>query len=257
MKEEGFDIMKSGDARIALIGFPSVGKSTAVTKTASTSAAYELTTLTCVIECNGAEVCFFSLLFPVIHDCDSYSIFCSRKGHGRQVFAVVRTSDMVLMMLDATKGEVQKEILEAELESVGFRLNKKKPDIYFKKTRKVLFREDCTPDEFIDVVVGRRAYMPCLYISIEEVDRLAHLPNSVVISCNMKLNIEYMLETIWTLLNLIRIYTKKRGEKPDFYGGLIMCNGVPVDFVRRPVHRILVEQFKYASVWFGNINDFS
>lgn len=26
MKGEGFDVMKSGDARVALIGFPSVGK---------------------------------------------------------------------------------------------------------------------------------------------------------------------------------------------------------------------------------------
>ena len=27
-KGEGFDVMKSGDARVAMIGFPSVGKST-------------------------------------------------------------------------------------------------------------------------------------------------------------------------------------------------------------------------------------
>ncbi|CAF4820890.1 unnamed protein product, partial [Rotaria socialis] len=39
---------------------------------------------------------------------------------------------MVLMMLDATKGEKQREILEEELESVGIRLNRRKPDIYFK-----------------------------------------------------------------------------------------------------------------------------
>ncbi|KAL1738246.1 hypothetical protein HDZ31DRAFT_70214, partial [Schizophyllum fasciatum] len=45
----GFDVQKSGDARIALIGFPSVGKSTLLSKTthtASETAAYEFTTLT-------------------------------------------------------------------------------------------------------------------------------------------------------------------------------------------------------------------
>lgn len=36
------------------------------------------------------------------------------------------------MMLDATKQDVQRALLEKELESVGIRLNKKKPNIYFK-----------------------------------------------------------------------------------------------------------------------------
>lgn len=36
------------------------------------------------------------------------------------------------MMLDATKQDVQRQLLEKELESVGIRLNKKKPNIYFK-----------------------------------------------------------------------------------------------------------------------------
>ena len=54
------------------------------------------------------------------------------KGRGRQVIAVARTADVVLMMLDATKGDVQRQLLEAELEAVGIRLNKRKPNIYFK-----------------------------------------------------------------------------------------------------------------------------
>jgi ribosome-interacting GTPase 1 len=48
------------------------------------------------------------------------------------VIAVARTADLVLMMLDATKQDVQRGLLEKELESVGIRLNKKKPNIYFK-----------------------------------------------------------------------------------------------------------------------------
>lgn len=59
----------------------------------------------------------------------------------------------------------------------------------------VLFREDATPDQFIDVIVGNRMYMNCLYvynkidqISLEEVDRLARQPHSVVIRSGFFLN---------------------------------------------------------------------
>ena len=47
----GFDVTKSGDTRIGVVGFPSVGKSTlltTVTGTGSEAAAYEFTTLTCI-----------------------------------------------------------------------------------------------------------------------------------------------------------------------------------------------------------------
>ena len=106
-KGEGFDVMKSGDARVALIGFPSVGKSTllsTVTATESVVAAYEFTTLTCVpgvIKYEGAEIQLLDL--PGIIEGAAQG-----KGRGRQVIAVARTADMVLMMLDAMKGEVQK-----------------------------------------------------------------------------------------------------------------------------------------------------
>lgn len=47
----GFDVTKSGDTRVGLVGFPSVGKSTLLTTltgTRSEAAAYEFTTLTCI-----------------------------------------------------------------------------------------------------------------------------------------------------------------------------------------------------------------
>jgi ribosome-interacting GTPase 1 len=38
--------------------------------------------------------------------------------------------------------------------------------LFFKEifNGEVLFREDATADEFIDVIVGNRVYMPCLYV---------------------------------------------------------------------------------------------
>ncbi|KAM1359456.1 hypothetical protein ACFX2F_046433 [Malus domestica] len=55
------------------------------------------------------------------------------------------------------------------------------------------FREDATVDDLIDVIEGNRKYMKCVYvynkidvIGIDDVDKLARQPNSVVISCNLK-----------------------------------------------------------------------
>lgn len=99
-----------------------------LTKTESETASYEFTTLTCipgVIEYNGANIQLLDL--PGIIEGAAQG-----KGRGRQVIAVARTADLVLMMLDATKKDVHRDLLERELESVGIRLNKQKPNIYFK-----------------------------------------------------------------------------------------------------------------------------
>jgi len=286
-KGEGFDVLKSGDARVAMIGFPSVGKSTllsTLTKTESSVASYEFTTLTCipgVIEYKGANIQLLDL--PGIIEGASQG-----KGRGRQVIAVARTADLVLMVLDATKKDIHKDLLEKELEAVGIRLNQRKPDIYFKEKKgggiafnstlplthideklcrmilseykihnaEVLFREDSTMDEFIDVIVGNRIYMPCLYvynkidqISLEEVDRLARTEHNVVISCEMKLNLDYLLESLWEHLKLLRVYTKKPGQSPDFGDGIILRTGVSVQHVCHAIHRTLAQDCKYALVW--------
>ena len=130
----GFEVVRYGDARVALIGFPSVGKSTALsllTGTESEAASYEFTTLTCipgVIHYKGTKIQLLDLPGIIEGAADG-------KGRGRQVIAVAKSADLVLMMLDATKPDAHREILEAELESTGIRLNKNPPDIYFKKKK--------------------------------------------------------------------------------------------------------------------------
>ena len=53
------------------------------------------------------------------------------KGRGRQVIATAKSSDLILMVLDASKWEIQRELLEIELYACGIRLNKKPPNISF------------------------------------------------------------------------------------------------------------------------------
>lgn len=50
------------------------------------------------------------------------------RGRGRQVVSTAKTSDLIIIMLDATKSVEQRRLLEVELDAVGIRLNKQKPD---------------------------------------------------------------------------------------------------------------------------------
>ncbi|OMJ25965.1 Developmentally-regulated GTP-binding protein 2 [Smittium culicis] len=276
-KGEGFDVLKSGDARVALIGFPSVGKSTLlgkITGTKSEAANYEFTTLTCIpgkFMYKGANIQILDLPGIIQGAAEG-------KGRGRQVIAVARTADLIIMMLDATKSHLQRLFitlfinnysfrpqLTKELEEVGIRLNKKIPDIYYKGggisynpvvkqsqlterlvtdilhqyrifNAEVLVRQDVSIDEFIDVVVGNRKYLPCLYvynkidqITVEQLDIIAREDYTTVISAEEGLNMDYLKDSIWEHLNLLRVYTKKHSEYPDFSEGLILRSGATVE----------------------------
>ena len=109
-KGEGFDVARTGDARVGFVGFPSVGKSTLLSNLAgvySEVAAYEFTTLTTVpgvIRYKG-EVLFTKNLLAVllgakIQLLDLPGIIEGAKdgkGRGKQVIAVARTCHLIFI----------------------------------------------------------------------------------------------------------------------------------------------------------------
>ena len=80
----------------------------------------------------------------------------------------------------------------------------------------ILFKDDATVDDLIDVIEGNRRYVKCLYVynkidvcSIEEVDEIARQPNSIPASAGLDLNMDGLLAAIWEKMALVRVYTKK------------------------------------------------
>jgi small GTP-binding protein len=217
--ERGFDVTKSGDTRIGLVGFPSVGKSTLLTSltgTRSEAAAYEFTTLTCIpgtMKYKGARIQVLDLPGIIEGAADG-------RGRGRQVISTARTCNLILVILDASKPVTHKKIIEAELFGFGIRINQTPPDVKFLKKDKggigyqevvvqtkgmnvevarlvckeykiscaeIILREDITVDQFIDTLEGNRSYIPILYvfnkidsITIEELDILDQMPVSTI-----------------------------------------------------------------------------
>ena len=285
---EGFDVSKTGDARVGFVGFPSVGKSTLLSNLAgvySEVAAYEFTTLTTVPGCikyKGAKIQLLDLPGIIEGAKDG-------KGRGRQVIAVARTCSLIFIVLDCLKPLQHKKLLEHELEGFGIRLNKEPANIVFRKKEKgglnfqamvpqseldldlvksilneykihnadITLRCDATTDDLIDIIEGNRVYIPCIYllnkidqISVEELDIIYKVPHCVPISAHHKWNFDDLLEKMWDYLQLLRLYTKPKGQLPDYETPVVLPRSKHTveDFCNK-IHRTIVKEFKYALVW--------
>lgn len=242
-KGDGFEVNKVGDARVGMVGFPSVGKSTLLTKltgTFSEAASYEFTTLTCVpgmIRYKGAKIQLLDLPGIIEGAKDG-------KGRGRQVIATARTCNLIIIVLDCLKPITHKRLIEHELEGFGIRLNKKPPEITYKKKDKgginftttvadpkvdldtikrvlgeyrvhnadIHMRGDYEVDDIVDVIEGRCIYIPCIYainkidqITLEELNVMSRLPHYCPVSSFHEWNMDGLVEMVWKYLDLTRV----------------------------------------------------
>jgi len=211
------------------------------------------------------------------------------KGRGRQVIAVARTASLIFIVLDVLKPLQHKRIIEKELEGFGIRLNKEPPNIYFKRKEKgginlqslvtqseldldlvktilseyrihnadIIIRYDATADDLIDVVEGNRVYIPVIYvlnkidqISIEELDIINKVPHAVPISAHHKWNFDDLLAKMWEYLALTRIYTKPKGQLPDYEAPVVLqTDHRTIEDFCNSLHKSIIRDFKHALVW--------
>ena len=195
---KGFYVKKAGNATVALVGFPSVGKSTLLnqlTGAKSEVGAYHFTTLDVVpgvMEYNHAKIQILDMP-GLIKD-------ASRgKGRGREVIAAARSADVILLVVDIFNPNM--DVLFRELYNAAIRLNQKKPDVVIthsdhggiqvKPTLKltkitvetikdmtaayghvnatVVVREDIDVEQMLDVLAGNRVYIKAV-MAINKVD---------------------------------------------------------------------------------------
>ena len=288
-ENEGFNVRKSGDASVVLVGLPSVGKSTllnVLTNAKSRTGSYQFTTLTAVpgmMEYNGSKIQILDL--PGIVEGASKG-----RGLGRKVLSVARNADLVLMILDVFQPELL-GMLERELHEVGIRINKKHPQVVIEKTHyggiavhdqvsnipdhivkeilrihginngRIIIKEpNLTMDQLIDVVTGNRIYLPSLVVlnKIDLVDGKfisqieKKVQNFIPISADLKINIDDLKSLIYDKLAFIRIFLKPKGDKID-QEPLIMNQDCTIRDVCQKIHRNFVKDFKYAYVWGSSV----
>ena len=196
---KGFEVKKSGDATVALVGFPSVGKSTLISKVTdahSEAAGYAFTTLTCipgVMEHRGAKIQILDLPGLIKGAAEG-------KGRGREILNVIRSADMVLYIVDPFQ-DAHFNVLHRELHNAGLRLNETRPPVFIKRTERggidvrttveqthltneemgdiirsfgftsaiVTLRNDTTAEQIVDCLAQNRIYEKAV-IAINKID---------------------------------------------------------------------------------------
>jgi len=284
----GFDVKKSGDATVVLIGLPSVGKSTLLnrlTNAKSKVASYEFTTLDVVpgiMDYRGAKIQVLDL--PGIIKGAS-----SGRGLGKRVLAVARSADLVLFVVDVFQPEAR-GLLERELRVTGIRVDESPPNVVIEKTdvggisvstqvkltkmsealvkdvlrvydvnsARVLVRQDIDEEQLLDVLTGNRSYVPSLTV-MNKIDLVntgftSELARKlqykfVPISAETDLNIEALRAEIYGRLDFVRIYLRRRTGETDFEEPMIVRGGVSISEVCDKIHRGMKDDFRYAQVW--------
>jgi len=284
--EYGYSVRKSGDATVLLLGFPSAGKSTllnGITGANSEVAAYAFTTLTVIpgmLEYKQAKIQILDV--PGI-----VSGAASGRGRGKEVLAVIRNTDLVLIIVDVNHPEHYQAILK-EVRDSHIRLNKTKPEVFIKKKSKggiqigktvsigvddetikkvlrefkivsadVLIRSKIDVDDLIDCIEGYKKYLPaiiCVTKSdlvgpsvIEKVKK--EINADIFVSAEKKLNIEPLKEMIFEKLLFMRVYMKEPQKEADLNEPMIIQLGSTIRDVCDKLHRDFPKRFRFARVW--------
>lgn len=284
--EHGYSVRKSGDGTVLLLGFPSTGKSTLLNKLTgarSEVAAYAFTTLTVIpgiLEYKQAKIQILDVPGVVTGA-------ASGKGRGREVLAVIRNADLVLIVVDVHNPEHYPAILR-EVWEAGIRVNKTKPEVFIKKTARggiqigktvpleiddetiknvlrefkitnaqVLIRSIIDVDDLIDCIEGNKKYLPAItsvtkidMATAAEVEKVKKGINAdIVVSAEKDINIEALKEFIFYKLNFIRVYMKEPRKEADMKEPLIIQKNSTIGDVCNKLHRDFVSKFKFSRVW--------
>lgn len=280
---EGFSVPKSGDSTVALVGFPSVGKSSLLNKLTDQESKighFAFTTLTVIpgtLNYKGAQIQILDL--PGIIEGAAVG-----SGRGKEILGVVRNADLVLVVSDIEAKGVDKILFE--LHRAGIVLNRRRRNIAVQKSNSggikihkprkvniddedikdvlkefritnadVYIREAITMDDLIDHLKGNTVYVPGLFI-VNKIDLPHDRKNTealkkygkvVPVSASAGLGIEALKEEIYRSLKLIRVYTREKSghvdEKP-----MVVREGVVVKDVVRKISREMMESFRYAII---------
>jgi hypothetical protein len=226
-----FEIPFSGVGRIALFGLSNVGKSTLMNKITNTevdTGNYLHTT-----RIGQAGACDFEDITFQIVDLPGFLDFKENWQLSKQIVRVARTSDAIMMVIDLSM-DIKKQLsfLMKQLEDANLLI-----DGESSHTLGIIATKGDLPG-------SKEAYDElCRSVTWEVFPTAYNNPESLV---NLK-------KALFQQLEIIRIYSKPPGEKPDYSEPFVVPEGATIRTIASKIHSNFLECFRYARVWGSSV----
>lgn len=212
-KSKGFALKKAGDATVVLVGPPSVGKSSLLNKLTRARARVEEWPFT-TLEVIPGMLQYKGANIQILDLPGLIGDAVAGKGRGQEVFSVVRIADLLILMVDI-KTKTKLSSLMKELKKIEISLP-------------------------IIVVVNK--------IDLLNKPPQSKTKNQIYISVQKGTGIDKLKQIIFQKLELIRIYLKPKGKKPDFNEPLILKKVAKVSTVAKKTFP-KQKEFKQILLW--------
>ncbi len=229
-----FYIRREGAGQVALVGMPNVGKSqilAAVTDALPEIADYPFTT-----KAPNIGMMKFENIQVQMVDMPPITARDSRVWLNN----VVRNADVIAIVVDLSNSpEQQLEATIQELENIGITraTNGQQQATIGRRQKKML-------------IIANKSDLDTSGANIRQLNSLYNARFPVVpISAAQGTNLEMLRKGIFQALDIIRVYTKTPGGKPDLTDPIILKRNSTVKDAAEAIHKDFRAKMKYAVVW--------
>jgi ribosome-interacting GTPase 1 len=230
-----FWVKKEGAAQVVLLGLPNCGKSqilSVLTNALPLIGDYPFTTR---IPLPGMMK-FENVQVQIVDPPPLMDEFAETG-----LMSLIRNSDALAIVLDLTEDcATQIDLILEELQQRGVRIMKKgekrkqEIGIYFKRA----------------LLVGNKADLKEAQENCRRLlDQHSQSYPVICVSAKENLNLEEMKKEIFSLLDLVRAYTKAPGKNPDLDDPVILPQGSRVLDFASQIHKDFVHRLKFARIW--------
>ena len=232
-------IEKEGAAQIVVIGLPNVGKSQLVSSITNASpdvAEYPFTTHNAtpgMMEFENIQIQLIDTPPLAPQSIEFWLPHMLRRADA--LLVVVDLSDTPLAQMEAITIQLGKM-------RVGIGTGKAEEEVILSQQKALLIGNKLDLDD------AHKNYTALLNKYKEQLPVIA-------ISAKEGIGLEELKLKIYQLLNIIRVYTKTPGQKPDFTDPIILEKGSRLEDAAASVHKDFRAKLKYARIWGSGKHD--